>query len=126
MAKVIESNFWGFVKKHFDELGVLYDRIEPVSKAGIPDVNALYKGKEVWIELKSEPGLQINIKPWQTRWAQKRAKAGAHCYLLVKRKTSSYDQIELFKMLDTWKLLGVFPKEGASYNFKSVLENIFN
>ena len=127
MAKVIESSFWNFVKKHFEQHSVLFDRVEPVSRAGIPDVNAVYKGKEVWIELKSESGLQINIKPWQTRWAQKRETAGSNCYLLVKRKTSLYDQIELYKMTNQrWSLLHVQPRQGTTYCFSNIIERIFD
>lgn len=125
--KVKESTFWNYIKKHFDKLGVLYDRIEPVSKPGIPDVNAIYKGKEIWIELKSESGLQINIKPWQTKWAQRRSAAGSNCYLLVKRITSKYDQLELFKMdQDLWCLQKVVPKTGSTYLCSDLIDIMFS
>ena len=123
--KVKESAFWRWLKKKFDELGVLYDRIEP-TVPGTPDINAIYNHKEVWIELKSESGEGINIKPWQTRWAIRREEAGSQPFLLVKRKTSKYDQLELYTIRNkNWVLCVVIPKISAGYNTSELIDYIF-
>lgn len=122
--KVKESVFWRWLKQYFDKYGVLYDRLEPTT-CGTPDLNAIYNNKEVWIELKSESGYKIGIKPWQTRWAQKRTHAGSVCFLLVKRKTAKHDQIELFQMEDDiWKPVCVHTNNNG-YNAEKLIKDIF-
>lgn len=126
--KIKESSFWTYLKKYFDKHKVLYDRIEP-TVPGTPDVNAIHNGKEIWIELKSEDGYKIGIKPWQIRWAKRRARAGSHVYLLIKRKTAKVDQIEVMYMCpDTnkYQLIGIYPKQGTAYPIKEIIKEIFN
>lgn len=123
--KIKESTFWKWLRPHFISHGVLADRLEPTT-CGTPDVNAIHRGKEVWIELKSESGYDIDIKPWQTRWAAKRTVAGSTCFLLVKRKTSKVDQIELYKMVQgDWKARGFYPKKSNKYPVTTMIDNIF-
>lgn len=124
--KVRESAFWRYLKTHFDRHQIVYDRIEPTTP-GTPDINAIHNRKEVWIELKSEDGEGIGIKPWQTRWAIRREAAGSHPYLLVKRKTAKYDQIELYRMSDgKWELYEMTTRTGSGYDIVNIIRRIFN
>lgn len=81
-----ESEFWsGTVKKKLKEAYVLTYRLENSVAAGMPDVNAVYKGKEAWLELKVMHGLRIEVRYSQLKWLKRRTMSGmVNTYYVVK------------------------------------------
>ena len=62
---------------------VHWQRIEVGSLGtGVPDVNACWQGKEVWIELKLGSLQSINLSPQQCAWHMRRANAGGVSWIL--------------------------------------------
>ena len=51
MSKTNESKLYALLKKHLKD--VHFTRIESHTENGIPDVNACYNGKDIWVELKA-------------------------------------------------------------------------
>jgi Holliday junction resolvase len=123
---VKEKEFWSWLRKYFDKQGVLYDRIEP-TVPGTPDVWAIYHEKQRWIELKSESGYKINLRPEQKRWAISRTRAGATVFLLVKRITAKVNQLELMLMNreGEYVLIDIYPKLSGRYNVTKLIEDLF-
>jgi hypothetical protein len=81
-----ESEFWsGTVKKKLEEAKVLKYRLENSVQAGMPDVNACYKGVERWLELKVMHGLRIEVRYSQLKWLMVRTRADIfNTYYVVK------------------------------------------
>jgi hypothetical protein len=56
MAKTNESKLYNLIKTNIEN--VHFMRIESYTEQGIPDVNACFNGKEIWLELKNRPPRQ--------------------------------------------------------------------
>ena len=78
--------------------------IEATTGAGIPDVNACYKGIEFWLELKLFKSKSVLIRPAQNAWAYRRRHAGGLVFLMAycpQRK-----EIHLWKAPKDFKMVG--------------------
>jgi hypothetical protein len=75
-----QGELWKLVRSGLTPLGVELQRIESGGTSrGIFDVNALWKGVEVWLELKvGDDGLSAEQKAWCVR----RIKAGGRAFIL--------------------------------------------
>ena len=73
-----EQKFWNLIKDHIPGH---VQRIESVVGVGVPDVNYSYEGRETWIELKANIGLNFattgdklelldHIHKWKIRLSQ--------------------------------------------------------
>ena len=51
-------------------------RIESYTEQGIPDVNACYNGKELWLELKCNTAKNLGLSKYQIVWIMRRVKHG--------------------------------------------------
>lgn len=75
-----ESRFWQLIKPQFN----LCDpqRIEVTSGRGVPDVNLIINGVEVWLELKVAYKSQFFLRKEQYVWGCRRAKRGGRVFVL--------------------------------------------
>lgn len=53
---------------------------------GIPDLNGCMDGVETWLELKGCSGWAVGIRPEQTAWIERRARAGGRVFLATRRR----------------------------------------
>ena len=81
-----ESAFWLSIKPIFN--GCDAQRIDVTSGRGVPDVNMVIQGKEVWIELKIAYKGQFFLRKEQYVWGLRRTKVGGHVFSL------GYDHLE--------------------------------
>jgi hypothetical protein len=72
MSKTNESKLYALLKKHLKD--VHFTRIESHTENGIPDVNACYNGKDIWVELKANNSKDLGLSKWQIVWIMKRLK----------------------------------------------------
>ena len=75
-----ESSLWRLVKNNLP--GHLC-RIENVVGVGCPDVNACYKGNEVWLEMKVCKGNFVYFKASQVAWFQQRMKEKGNAKFVI-------------------------------------------
>ena len=80
MSKTNEAKLFALLKKHLKK--VHFVRIESYTENGIPDVNACYNGKEIWIELKANTHKDLGLSKWQKVWIAKRIKAGGTVFIM--------------------------------------------
>lgn len=80
MSKTNEAKLYALLKKHLKK--VHFVRIESYTENGIPDVNACYNGKEIWIELKANTHKDLGLSKWQKVWIAKRIKAGGTVFIM--------------------------------------------
>jgi Holliday junction resolvase len=71
-----ESGFWAMLRERLVATGMLVKRVENSSSAGMPDVNAAWNAKEVWLELKVFKGRRIEVRYSQVAWLRKRLAVG--------------------------------------------------
>lgn len=85
-----ESRFWSRIKKKFPTGHLI--RVENPVLPGTPDVNFCWQGREIWFELKFEPGLPKRketavftraLRPEQVLWLKTRSYYGGECYILA-------------------------------------------
>jgi hypothetical protein len=69
-----ESKLWQRIKKHITKPHLI--RVESNTINGIPDINGCWKGKEFWLELKSDRVGYPKLSKWQISWINKRIKHG--------------------------------------------------
>lgn len=94
-----ESEFWQFIRKKLKEYKIQFDRIESYTSKGIADLFLYmpkYNQKIVPVELKSEQGNKVNLRPEQKVWHYMMNKNGIRTFILVRRLTAKLDQIELY------------------------------
>ena len=76
-----EAKFKAEIRKNI--VGPHWQSIESwIIGAGIPDLNACYHGKEIWIECKIHPRKPT---PKQINWWERRHAAGGRVFLMVKK-----------------------------------------
>ena len=80
MAQKRESKLWQRIKKL--RLHAQIFRIESNTINGIPDVYILYKGRSVWLELKSNDLKNYGLSKWQINWHLTHLKNGGITYIL--------------------------------------------
>ncbi len=68
-----------------EKFGIHLCRVENVAGSGIPDVNACWRGVEIWIELKMFRGNQLHFRCSQLGWISKRIVAGGHVAVLARK-----------------------------------------
>lgn len=80
VAQKRESKLWQRIKKL--KLDAQIFRIESNTINGIPDVYILYKGRTIWIELKSNDLKNYGLSKWQINWHLTHLKNGGTAYIL--------------------------------------------
>ena len=80
VAQKRESKLWQRIKKL--KLDAQIFRIESNTINGIPDVYILYKGRTVWLELKSNDLKNYGLSKWQINWHLTHLKNGGTAYIL--------------------------------------------
>ena len=80
MSKTNESKLYALLKKHLKD--VHFTRIESHTENGIPDVNACYNGKDIWVELKANNSKDLGLSKWQIVWIMKRLKVGGTVFII--------------------------------------------
>ena len=80
MAHKGESKLWKRIKNL--NLKAQIFRIESNTINGIPDVYILYKGRSIWLELKSNDLKNYGISKWQINWHLTHLKNGGTAYFL--------------------------------------------
>ena len=80
MSKSHESKLWARIK-NLNLPGHIF-RIESNTINGIPDVYILYKGRTVWLELKSNDLKNYGLSKWQINWHLTHLKNGGTAYIL--------------------------------------------
>lgn len=79
-----ESAFWRTIR--IATPYVQWTRIENSAVAGASDVNGVWQGAEVWVELKMMRGKQLQFRQSQLGWTARRYKAGMRNIAVVARK----------------------------------------
>jgi Holliday junction resolvase len=74
MSKTNESKLYNLIKTNLKN--VHFMRIESYTEQGIPDVNACYNGKELWLELKCNTAKNLGLSKYQIVWIMRRVKHG--------------------------------------------------
>jgi len=78
---------------------------------GVPDLNGCFDGVEVWIENKTTEGWKVGLRPEQSAWAARRARAGGRVFTAVRRLCSAgprrlaADELYLFGALQGQELI---------------------
>ena len=80
VAQKRESKLWQRIKKL--KLDAQIFRIESNTINGIPDVYILYKGRTIWIELKSNDLKNYGLSKWQINWHLTHLRNGGTAYIL--------------------------------------------
>jgi hypothetical protein len=99
----MESNFWRLLRQNIE--GHLV-RIENAISAGCPDVNACFKGSEVWCELKAgSRQSDIYLRVSQLSWMIRRVSNGGKVKVVYKVKDliGIVDGKELVKHKDNFR-----------------------
>jgi hypothetical protein len=87
VAQKRESKLWQRIKKL--NLDAQIFRIESNTINGIPDVYILYKGRTVWLELKSNDLKNYGLSKWQINWHLTHLKNGGTAYILNRGQRES-------------------------------------
>ena len=56
---------------------------------GIPDLNGVISGVELWIELKLATAIAVDVRPEQVAWIERRVRAGGRAFIAVRCKCSA-------------------------------------
>ena len=90
-----ESKLWQRIKKHITKPHFI--RVESNTVNGIPDINGCWKGKEFWIELKSDKVGYPKLSKWQISWINKRIKHGG--IVIICNETLLEKSLKLYRPL---------------------------
>ena len=90
-----ESKLWQRIKKHITKPHLI--RVESNTINGIPDINGCWKGKEFWIELKSDKVGYPKLSKWQISWINKRIKHGG--IVIICNETLLEKSLKLYRPL---------------------------
>lgn len=93
MSSLTETRIYASLKNGWSPLrDVHLCRIENASISGMSDVNACYRGREVWIELKVAVNDRIRspIRSSQIAWSAKRVASGGRVMVLVRDGDDHY------------------------------------
>jgi hypothetical protein len=64
-------------------------RIETTTGSGVPDINVVYAGVEMWIETKVQtPAGHVLLRPFQWAWINKRFRSGGVGYVIAQKYDS--------------------------------------
>lgn len=92
-----EQKFYQFLRKKLS--GADLQRIETTTGSGVPDVNAICRSVETWLELKVVLPRGILLRPEQYAWGMRRAKHGGKCMVLAWDKDNDIVLIHLFPFI---------------------------
>lgn len=67
--------------RHFHWVRVETGGITP----GVPDANACWDGREVWVEAKRTSNWSITFEPLQVAWIHRRTREGGNCWIAIRR-----------------------------------------
>ena len=90
-----ESKLWQRIKKHITKPHLI--RVESNTINGIPDINGCWKGKEFWMELKSDKVGYPKLSKWQISWINKRIKHGG--IVIICNETLLEKSLKLYRPL---------------------------
>ena len=90
-----ESKLWQRIKKHITKPHLI--RVESNTINGIPDINGCWKGKEFWLELKSDRVRYPKLSKWQISWINKRIKHGG--IVIICNETLLEKKLKLYRPL---------------------------
>ena len=90
-----ESKLWQRIQKHITKPHFI--RVESNTINGIPDINGCWKGKEFWIELKSDKVGYPKLSKWQISWINKRIKHGG--IVIICNETLLEKSLKLYRPL---------------------------
>jgi len=90
-----ESKLWQRIKKHITKPHLI--RVESNTINGIPDINGCWKGKEFWLELKSDRVGYPKLSKWQISWINKRIKHGG--IVIICNETLLEKSLKLYRPL---------------------------
>ena len=90
-----ESKLWQRIKKHITKPHLI--RVESNTINGIPDINGCWKGKEFWVELKSDRVGYPKLSKWQISWINKRIKHGG--IVIICNETLLEKSLKLYRPL---------------------------
>lgn len=95
----------GGLGQHFQKNLPRWDWLRVENSAvgrGVPDLNGCFNGIEVWIENKTTEGWKVDLRPEQSAWAARRARAGGRVFFAVRRhckagsRRVAADELHLF------------------------------
>lgn len=113
---MLEKDFWAKVKRALDLPGMHVNRIENTAGTGISDVNACYRGVEVWIELKIVHSNRVFFRTSQRAWMHKRLEAGGRVFVLV----GTLDEMALYSAKDILETQHRVEKDGKAFSISVV------
>ena len=90
-----ESKLWQRIKKNITKPHLI--RVESITINGIPDINGCWKGKEFWMELKSDKVGYPKLSKWQISWINKRIKHGG--IVIICNETLLEKKLKLYRPL---------------------------
>ena len=90
-----ESKLWQKIKKLITKPHFI--RVESKTINGIPEINGCWKGKEFWIELKSDKVGYPKLSKWQISWINKRIKHGG--IVIICNETLLEKSLKLYRPL---------------------------
>ena len=90
-----ESKLRQRIKKHITKPHLI--RVESNTINGIPDINGCWKGKEFWMELKSDKVGYPKLSKWQISWINKRIKHGG--IVIICNETLLEKSLKLYRPL---------------------------
>lgn len=93
---VKESYLWSQLKMAISDDETHLCRIENTAGTGIADVNACYRGVEVWLELKVVHGNFVSFRTSQRGWMLTRHRAGGRVLVFVRNG----DELALYMATD--------------------------
>lgn len=83
---MLESHVSKTMLKGLRDVGVLADRIESsIGSSGMSDINALYNGREIWIESKVINGKRASFRTFQGSWITQRISKGSKIFVVARR-----------------------------------------
>lgn len=89
---------------------------------GVPDANFCGCGVEGWIELKQTPSRSVTLRPHQVAWLERRARAGGHVLIGVRRRHDggprrggAVDELWILDGGDASRCLSGGLQDGADY-----------
>jgi hypothetical protein len=65
------------------------------TESGIPDLNGCFAGREFWIECKVTKHWKVILRPMQAAWIKRHIRCGGICYIAVRRRNKSDDELWL-------------------------------
>jgi penicillin-binding protein-related factor A (putative recombinase) len=122
MSKTKESKLYNLIKNTIKTAH--FTRVESYTINGIPDLNCVYKGREFWLELKSNNIKNGNLSKYQVNWILQHQRHGGIVFIL--NKTLSQSCLKLYKLEPCAMLREVFATTPDAKGVREVFDYITN